>query len=265
MNYRYVIDDREHHIIERIDQFTDIKADVWRMEIADIALLLGDVVVALFERKTIADLASSIKDGRYNNKEKMIEYRNEYDCKLYFIIEGDWSYEPNQESQGLPHNALESALFHLQMRDDIHIVHTKNVEDTIKSLNSFAKSISALHKKYPPKAVVANASALTIKKIKPDSEILIEIWCAMPGIGRVKARTTGEKMTIADYVTRTPAVVCSTAELLKRIPLCGKKTVEKMAQLDIIKVCYMTESDFNAFTTKKCASTIYKFLHIKIT
>ena len=288
MEYKYIIDDREHFISKRITQFSEVEATVLRIEVGDIALLLNDVIIAVFERKTISDLSSSIKDGRYDNKEKMIECREKTACKLFFIIEGEWwlfgkkpskneeslfgkKPSKNEESLGLlPYSTLESSLFHLQMRDDIHIIHTKNVEDTIGALNSFAKSIMSLHKKYPPTNIpqrgAGNAEELLVKKIKSDDEILCEIWCALPGIGKVKARTLSKKYTIAEYIMNNVESLKSSnaSSLLKKIPLCGKKTVEKMAHFELETLCTMSEDELRTIVPKKCANGVFKFLHIKI-
>ena len=57
------IDCREHALLARM------KAESKQMSIGDISIEKDDQTVVLIERKTVADLASSICDGRYKEQQ----------------------------------------------------------------------------------------------------------------------------------------------------------------------------------------------------
>lgn len=268
MLFSYVIDDREHVISKLVDHFT---VDVYkkRLSVGDFALYSGDTLFAVFERKTIEDLASSIKDGRYHNKEKMIECREKTDCKLFFIIEGDWSFQTSNESvNGIKHSTLESAIFHMQVRDNIHMIFTRDIIDTINALNSFAKSMVNLAKKRAETPVKIGSSTP-----QNDDLVYCKMWQVFPGIGPIKSQTYAEKFTIADIYTQDslkqltnyledPIIFKS---LLKAIPSCGAKTLDKIMKT---KITLKDLINMNPTEICKCfnlplgvSNNIYKFLH----
>ncbi len=68
-------------------------------------------LIAIFERKTLSDFASSFKDGRYENKQKMINTRNITNCRLFFIVEGNIPKNKIQKINGIPFQNIESSIF----------------------------------------------------------------------------------------------------------------------------------------------------------
>lgn len=122
------IDNREVKLYNDIsnrdlDKYTDKVTIVTKqMDIGDI-LITDDIITLIFERKTTQDLIASIKDGRY--KEQKGRLKSNYD-KITYIIEGDNIISSNSREQ----NILTSSYIHTIYRDNIHIVFTKNVEET---------------------------------------------------------------------------------------------------------------------------------------
>ena len=65
----FIIDNREnikHHFIEKKVDWVVCK----NMDIGDFCITYNNELVCIFERKTIEDLAASIKDGRYREQKK---------------------------------------------------------------------------------------------------------------------------------------------------------------------------------------------------
>ena len=90
-----IIDNRESKIysgiIERdLDKYSNlITIEKQQLEIGDIHIKYMDLIV-IYERKTIKDLLSSIKDGRYKEqKARLLSFRDSYSSNINYIIEGD--------------------------------------------------------------------------------------------------------------------------------------------------------------------------------
>ena len=104
----------------------------------------------IFERKTEADLAASIKDGRYREqKYRMINTNSPHHCT--YIIEGnnfggisESSANDNIQTQyGITNSVYTGAIIHTLYRDKMHILFSKDVEDTAKLiLQIFYKCIN---------------------------------------------------------------------------------------------------------------------------
>lgn len=112
------IDNREHSLIE-IATTANFHVTVAPLPVADIVVSRGGVCV-LIERKTIDDLISSIKDGRYNEqKSRLLNERDVLGSKIVYIIEGTKASV-----------LAESAILSMILRDQIHVIRTRNVNDT---------------------------------------------------------------------------------------------------------------------------------------
>lgn len=121
-------------------------------------LVLGDVIlsisesesesesetkpdVVLFERKTLADFAASIRDGRYKEQ----SYRLNKHCELanhniVYIIEGDLSKYADRSKCGnvITKKALYSAMFSMMFYRGFSVVRTMNIRETADLILNFA-------------------------------------------------------------------------------------------------------------------------------
>lgn len=169
-----IIDTRELALYNSIiDRDLDIHKD--RVEISKDTLDLADIHIVyndihfVFERKTVADLISSIKDGRY--KEQKMRLLSNIDSRnVSYIIEGDnviasQSYTKNN-------NILLGSYYHMMYRDNIRLLFTKNISETttfiltlaIKILENPSKFISA-----NPESAIEYCNVLKMKKKKIDN------------------------------------------------------------------------------------------------
>ena len=127
-----IIDNRETElykdIIERdLDKYKD------KITIAKEQLELGDIIIKIddsdsifvYERKTMNDMISSVKDGRYKEQKTrlMANYEN-----INYIIEGtDIIASNNNHNQQL----LTSIYYYSMYRDNINVLFTKNTKETV--------------------------------------------------------------------------------------------------------------------------------------
>jgi ERCC4-type nuclease len=126
------IDIREHEFIQFCsDHKIDIKTD--SLEVGDI-LLETETDALVFERKTLSDLAASIKDGRFREQKQRLKSRPAH--RVTYIIEGvsfeKLASQPN--TYGIASGALLSAMISLSYRDGYHVIHTKSLPETIRFL-----------------------------------------------------------------------------------------------------------------------------------
>lgn len=173
-NIELVIDDRERAIFPHLKtEAYNIKYTISRIEIGDYAIIdnLRNKIIAVFERKTLEDLASSLKDGRYENKTKMLNLRAKTGCAVFFILEGPTSPAPNTFFGGIPYAKLESAVFHMMVRDNISVIHTLHTLDTMNKLIRFYHSMISLVSKQElqmENAVIEPQSSQNIRQFEPD-------------------------------------------------------------------------------------------------
>jgi ERCC4-type nuclease len=143
MNIKIIIDNREaalyNEIIERdLDKYTQqIHITKETLDLGDIHISFPDKVY-VFERKNVPDLLSSIKDGRYKEQKARL-LSNIHLQHLTYIIEGDnvvstMSYNNNK-------SVLLGAYFNTLFRDNIRVLFTKNVSETVTLILSLAAKI----------------------------------------------------------------------------------------------------------------------------
>ncbi len=124
-----IIDSREKNLFNILKE-RDLDKYASQILIQSEQLDLGDIHISLYEkkyiieRKTVPDLLSSIKDGRYKEQKSRLLSSN-YD--LAYIIEGDDiicnKFQTHQ-------TILSGAYIHSLYRDNIKIIFTKNIQDT---------------------------------------------------------------------------------------------------------------------------------------
>lgn len=188
-----VIDHREKHISRHSSEFADITAVTRQLTIGDFVVQSDNRIYAVFERKTLPDAAASIRDGRWNNREKLFALRDAHNCRVFFIIErNDDNGEdecpqmprPNAKcDRGMLYKQIESSLFHMAVRDNICILFTANSIDTAKMMVRFVKSMQTLTESADkPKFVTVGRPTETITPPQqPTNDCGTEQSCAVGG------------------------------------------------------------------------------------
>ncbi len=175
-------------------------------EIKSERLPLGDVIlhdpskgqqkdIVIFERKTLNDLAASIRDGRYKEQSfRLIETAAAtgfHTHHIIYIIEGDLA-QYNERHTQITKTALQSAMVSLLYYKGFSVVRTMNVGETAEFIINFADKVAkestagtkpAYHDEA---ATAATYSEVSTKKEKRDfitRENIGEIMLAqVPGI-----------------------------------------------------------------------------------
>lgn len=137
-----IVDDRERAVIKYFDEVLKVKVD--RITVGDYAFAYNGKVLVTVERKSLSDLASSIKDGRMDNNIKLLDAQKKHGCKILYIIEGPAYPSLNRKFSRMPYKCLQGKLDSLLFRHDIKIIWTKNAEHTAKRLTGLFKKLTKM-------------------------------------------------------------------------------------------------------------------------
>ena len=112
-----IVDDRERSVIIYLEKL--IKCKVERITVGDYAFVYRGKVIMVVERKSLSDLAASIKDGRMENNEKLLSAQKKHGCQILYIIEGP-AYPHSDKTFGrIPYKCLQGKLDSLLFQDSV--------------------------------------------------------------------------------------------------------------------------------------------------
>lgn len=109
------------------------------LQLGDINFMLNNKLILIIERKTIADLIASVKDGRY--KEQKIRMKSS-GVNMLYIIEDFYNIptdKHNLEIYGMKVKQIFGLIFNAMFRDNIQFIFTRNVDDTYQKLEMLIK------------------------------------------------------------------------------------------------------------------------------
>jgi len=114
-------------------------------------LSLGDFIICddegseliVIERKTLGDLVSSIKDGRYKEQSFRLNNYPIHNHNIIYLIEGNNKSNFNKQEKKM----IESSYFSLMYYKGFSVIRTKNIEDTFKFILKIMDKIKREKKK----------------------------------------------------------------------------------------------------------------------
>lgn len=191
----FVLDNRERKLIELV---SDENLSIAALDIGDFQIKTksGELLL-IIERKTIPDLAASLRDGRYNEQKQRLKAACD---KVIYLIEGkvQLNDESSFEIRNVNNKSLVSCMINLSLRDGFFVYNTASTEETA----SFIKGVMTRYKKDPemymipvnadpnqPNNYVPTSSVKIRKRDNIDVEqcFLLQL-CAIPGISVKKGR-----------------------------------------------------------------------------
>ena len=152
------------------------------------SLHLGDALIdnIIIERKTLNDLASSIKDGRYKEQSFRLEKALEENYKVFYMIEGNLDLYTGS----IPKETLVSAMYSL-INKGFQVLLTKNTKETAFFMIQFFeknKKCSSVETVYE-NTVVSKQKNTNITR----DNISIFMLCQIPSISHVTAAILMDK------------------------------------------------------------------------
>lgn len=182
-------DDRERDVIECLTN-RNATVTVARLDLGD--FLIGEYI---FERKTKADLFSSITDGRYHEqKSRMLECFGS--DKIIYIIEMESGNFVDEDTKM-------NSIFNMMVRDGIRILRTTSHLETAVALMKFAESCR--RHSSGKLSNVTNIDALTRSRGKTKKTDTFYLSCLqlLPGVSSVTAKIIMEKYPTLDIFINT--------------------------------------------------------------
>jgi ERCC4-type nuclease len=223
------IDTREHELIKKCENllvavpaFKDLKIEVCPLPLGDIIIATNEKIDnVIVERKSLSDLAASIKDGRYEEQSYRLNGLPHHNHNIVYLIEGDLS-KFNSFKERIDKQTLYSAMFSINYYKGFSLMRSTSMDETAFILCNMAYKIGKDTNKQPyfsqnllqasesniainsEENVIEGSNANSskeycsvIKKVKKDNitednigEIML---CQIPGISSVTALTIMEK------------------------------------------------------------------------
>jgi len=130
------IDTREQELftkcestVEAVVKFKDIKLVSQTLPLGDIIINDGTNDCIIIERKTLSDLAASIKDGRYEEQSYRLNGLNHHNHNIVYLIEGDIN-RFNTFKERIDKQTLYSAMFSINYFKGFSVMRSNNLEET---------------------------------------------------------------------------------------------------------------------------------------
>ena len=128
---KIIIDNRENDLINKLD----IEFEKENLLIGDILYRNEEKEYIIIERKSINDLLASIKDGRHREQKLRLVNKQKENVQIYYLYEGD-IYHHNKC------DLILSCAFNTMIRDNIKVIFTRNLNDTILVIKKIFKKVS---------------------------------------------------------------------------------------------------------------------------
>tara|TARA_B110000037_G_C16929662_1_gene428033 strand:- start:86 stop:739 length:654 start_codon:yes stop_codon:yes gene_type:complete len=117
------IDSREPDILKNAFE----NKELLNLDLGDIVIKKDNIILCIFERKTINDLLASVKDSRYTEQSERLNSLELNNNCIYYIIEGNrYNYSGSDEK------TLYSCIYSLSYNKGFSILLSNNIQDTIK-------------------------------------------------------------------------------------------------------------------------------------
>ena len=210
------VDNREQELIRLCKHFIETGPMYNGLEIVVEPLPIGDVILTesgvdkvIIERKSLGDLASSIKDGRYEEQSYRLNGLPHHNHNIMYLIEGDMNKlnSLNTFKDRTDKTSLYSAMLSLNYYKGFSVLRSMNIEESALMVCNIAYK---LHKSPEKKAFYSNAPTSVaseeesteqqqsssdycgvVKKVKKENitpENIGEIMlCQIPGISSTSA------------------------------------------------------------------------------
>lgn len=141
----FCIDNRENSLIpilqEGLSSYEDkITVSVIPLQIGDFSIKYNGEEVIIFERKSLTDLAASIKDGRYREQSLRLSASNIPNHNIIYIVEGSEQHSIGY-GKSMPYTTLLGAIVSLNYFKGFSVLRTNNIHETAQLLLKFVNKL----------------------------------------------------------------------------------------------------------------------------
>ncbi len=130
------IDTREQELFKKCESTISAVPKFAGIKLVSETLPLGDIIIndgtndcVIIERKTLSDLAASIKDGRYEEQSYRLNGLQHHNHNIVYLVEGDM-YRFNAFKERIDKQTLYSAMFSINYFKGFSVMRSNNMEET---------------------------------------------------------------------------------------------------------------------------------------
>jgi len=188
---------------KEINEIIDVNLEVCSMPLGDAGIYSDDgEELVLFERKALADLAASIKDGRYSEQSYRLSGIDTPNHNIVYIIEGTFDQYKHKSNKVHPSTLL-SAMVSLNFFKGFSVMRTCNPLETCELIMRFLEKIVKSKGKKPfysgnqSVSIETSSTALpssytsVVKRVKKENitvrNIVSLMLCQIPNVSTASA------------------------------------------------------------------------------
>ena len=206
------IDNRERKVLAHEAELSTIKYEKKQLAIGDYVIRQDNNILAVIERKSLTDYADSMKDGRCDNRNKMLALRAKTNCRVIYIIEGPKNPPRDKKYGNIPFSSIKRSIFHLLMRDNITAIYTTDTLDTAKELVEMVRGTDTLMAKIGDSSFLTQQveqtdqapiemNELTTIQPKSTQDIVRAMWACFRGVTVDSCDIFIAKWTLAEIIS----------------------------------------------------------------
>ena len=186
-------------LISHIPIYKDIILETSSLPLGDIIISDGEKDCLIIERKSIRDLAASIKDGRYKEQSYRLTNIEHPNHNIMYLIEGNIS-SINTFKDKLSQSSIYSAMFSLNYYKGFSVIRSVSLDETAIIICNAVNKMTANIAMEPYYGSAGNniepelcekQYCTVVKKVKRDNITAANIGeimlCQIPGISAVTA------------------------------------------------------------------------------
>jgi ERCC4-type nuclease len=170
---KIIIDSREPEnflslIKENVNKSIDLEISTQNLDIGDFHIYRNnddEYPSIIIERKSLNDLISSIKDGRYNEQSFRLNNHLLHNHNIYYLIEGSIEFVKNNQNKQM----IYSSIFTLSYFKGFSIINSYNIN---QSANIIIRFIEKLYKENTKNSFYNNNKRDFIEESKNYSEVI---------------------------------------------------------------------------------------------
>ena len=130
-------------LIEDISIFNEFTMESTNLPLGDVIINNGTNDIVIIERKTLADLSSSIKDGRYEEQSYRLNGIEHHNHNIIYLIEGNICVFNSQKSPEVKNKFLQySAIVSLCLFKGFSVMRSQSIGESALILCNMAHKIS---------------------------------------------------------------------------------------------------------------------------
>ena len=205
MEYIVKVDNREKDLIKILE--TKGHTFVYEnLDLGDIQFIddITKEIIIIIERKTYADLSSSIKDGRYKEQKERLLHSIKNNVRKIVLLEGN-----DLNTFTLSHKTFDSVIINTLIRDNIHIYMSKSKDDTIIFIENIMQNLPKYYDNLKKEIIENELKTFnnTCKIIKKDnitySICFRNMLSQIPGVSLTIANVYSEKYrNMANFIIK---------------------------------------------------------------